>query len=243
MLAKVLKSQPLDAFAPFIIPHIGNSNQAVAGIATFAFPQLIDLTTNVVTAETKSEMDLPQTTDILENAAREAAALLANAEAQSAAIEQAALEKGLQQADRKVAAEAAAKSEELRLKLSETIFEIANLRSEIAAQAENDVVRLALEIARKIVGREVTIDREIAVTLARIALARLNSRAVAAVHLHPEDYVYVNAHREKLAFHGALELVEDRSIGLGGCLVRTETGDLDARIEAQFAEISNGLLD
>lgn len=243
MLAKFFKNESVTTFVPFLIPDLGDSKNSASGVAAFAFPGVIDFATNanageIALASEPSESNV----NLLENAGREAAGIIARAEAQSEMIEQAALEKGLQQAESKIAHEVAVRVAEMRLQLSETIAEVANLRSEISAAAENDVVRLALEIARKIVGREVTIDREIAVTLARIALARLNNRAVAAVHLNPEDFVYVAAHREKLQFHGALELVEDRSIEIGGCLVRTEAGDLDARIEAQFEEISNGLL-
>jgi flagellar assembly protein FliH len=39
-----------------------------------------------------------------------------------------------------------------------------------------------------------------------------------------------------------VELVEDRSIGLGGCIVQSEMGEIDARIEQQFAEIEQEFL-
>ena len=248
MLAKVLKNQSAIALMPFVIPVHGDSNSVSEGISGFAFPAPIDFVPALKT-ETVAENHFHNEPtnfngyeDILESAKREADAMIANAEAHSRAIEEAAMEKGLQKANQTIADEVAAKADEIRQQLTQTISEIAQVRQEIVAQTENEMVRLALEIARKIVNREVSIDREIAVTLARVALGRLNNRVVAAVHLHPEDFVYVNNHLEKLEFHGSLELVEDRSVQPGGCLVRTAAGDVDARIEAQFEEISNGLL-
>ena len=120
---------------------------------------------------------------------------------------------------------------------------IVGLQAKSQTAVGNELVELALDIAKKIVGREVTIDREIALTLVKVSLEKLHNRARAQVHLHPEDFAYVESHREKLDFHGSLEIIEDRSISVGGCLIHTETGDIDARIESQFDEIAHGLLE
>lgn len=248
MLAKVLKNQSAIALTPFVIPVHGTSSNFSEGVSGFAFPAPIDF---IPSLKTENALDVQPPNehlnhnvyeDILETAKREAEALIAKAEAHSQTIEQAATEKGLQKANQTIAEEVDAKAAELRQQLTETIAAVSGLRQEVMAQTENDMVRLALEIARKIIGREVAIDREIAITLARVALGRINNRTAAAVHLSPEDFVYVSNHQQKLEFYGALELIEDRSIQPGGCLVRTNAGDIDARIEAQFEEISNGLL-
>ena len=126
--------------------------------------------------------------------------------------------------------------------LSDTLAEIGVLRAAITTRAERELVRLAIEIAKKVVHREVTIDNEIVMTLARIGISRMHNRVAATIHLHPDDFAYVTAHRDTLDAGHALELVEDRSIGRGGCLVQTEMGDVDTRIEQQFAEIERAFL-
>jgi flagellar assembly protein FliH len=126
--------------------------------------------------------------------------------------------------------------------LAETLVEVNNLLATIATRAERDLVRLAIEIAKKVVHREVTIDNEIVMTLARIGISRMQNRVAATIHLHPDDFAYVTTHRENLEAGHALELIEDRSIGRGGCLVQTEMGDVDTRIEQQFAEIERAFL-
>lgn len=168
--------------------------------------------------------------------------IVAEAMAQADAIEREAQARGMAQAQTVIAAETAQAVEPLRQKLTQTLDELTRLRSSIALRAERDLVRLSLEIAKKIVHREVTIDHEIALTLARVALSRIHNRAVATIHLHPDDYNFVAMHQDKFDGNCSIELVEDRSIGRGGCLVSTEMGDVDARIENQFAEIESGLL-
>lgn len=131
----------------------------------------------------------------------------------------------------------------LRARLAATIEELHALRRTMMERAEHELVRLAIEIARKIVRREVTVDPEVVLAIARVALSRLPDQALAKLHLHPEDYHYLTGKRETLPRGGAIELVEDPAIERGGCYVRTEMGDVDARIERQFAEIARGFFE
>lgn len=178
-----------------------------------------------------------------EDAEAEAERIIADARARAADIERQAREAGRAQMQAEIAAEVSRLVEPWREQLANTLEEIASLRTTITAQAERDLVRLALEIARKVVHREVSIDGEIVMTLARIGLTRGHSRTPATIHLHPDDFAYVNLHRERLVSGQSLELVEDRSIMRGGCLVRTEMGDVDARIDQQFIEIERAFLE
>lgn len=235
-----------DAFAPFVPPAIGGAGKCAA----FA-PSHSPARREFAAASEREEFDVAPTPShavesnadgaaTVESAREEASRIIAEAEARAAEIEREAVERGLAEGRERMAQEVARSVEPLRDALVSTLEEVEGLRAEIAARAERELVQLAIEIARKIVHREVSVDHEIALTLARVALARLHSHAIATLHLHPDDYNYVAAQRERLDASGAIELVEDRSVGRGGCLVRTEMGDIDARIEHQFAEIARG---
>jgi len=184
----------------------------------------------------------PNTNEILAAAHAEAARLVAEAQARAAEIERAARERGRADAQAKAQTELNLAVEDLRAKLAASLDELDGLRAGMAAHAEQDLVRLALEIAKKIVHREVKVDHEVALTLARVALARLHSRATATVRLHPDDYAYVCANRERLGSEGAVEIIQDRSMGPGGCVVQSELGEIDGRIEQQFAEVERDFL-
>jgi flagellar assembly protein FliH len=185
---------------------------------------------------------LPNTHELLQTARAEAQRIVADAQARAAEIERAARERGRAEAHALAQAELNQAAEDLRARLSDSLSELAGLRAQMVARTEQDMVRLALEIAKKIVRREVKVDHEVALTLARVALTRINSRASATIRLHPDDYDYVREHRERLDTDSALEIVEDRSIGVGGCIVQSELGEIDARIEQQFAEIEKDFL-
>lgn len=191
-------------------------------------------------AHTEAEVSA-QADDILSRAQAEAARIIAEAQAAAASIEQAAQERGLAHARQLADAELTVALEPVSRRFAETFAELEALRAHLAAEAEADLVRLALEIARKIVRRETSVDPDIALTLARVALSRLNNATTARVHLNPEDHVYVSAQDAKLGGASvAVALVEDATIERGGCLIHTDMGDIDARIEQQFAEVERG---
>lgn len=239
MLARIVKKDaPNFEVKPFFS---FSAIETVEAPAHFDFPEteIYDETEALIPAPV---MDIALVDNVLQAARDEAAQIVANAEAQSAAIEQAARDRARAEVRAELEIESQTQIADLREQLAATIAEISNVKETVAAQAETELVELALEIAKKIVGREVTFDREIAFTLVKVSLSRLQTHAAARVHLHPEDFAFVQAQRERLNYHGALEIIEDRSIDLGGCLVKTETGDIDARIDSQFEEIAHGLL-
>ncbi|MEP6901837.1 MAG: FliH/SctL family protein [Actinomycetota bacterium] len=240
MLAKVVKNHSVTKHTPFLFPEIGGANSSSKGVNDFIVPPVAEF--QAVETAVKSEPFVSSNIeDILQNARAEAASIIARADEYSANIEQAAREKAIQEVAAQFDAEVDAKVSEIRAQLTGTIEKISALSDEITNRLEADLVKLALHIAKKVVGREVTIDREIAFTLVKVSLGKLHNRSVAEVHLNPEDFTFVETHRENLDFRGSLELVEDQSISIGGCLIHTETGDIDARIESQFDEIAHGL--
>jgi flagellar assembly protein FliH len=168
--------------------------------------------------------------------------IIAEARATAAQIEREAAQNVQLMVQSEVDQEVARTVDPWREQLSNTLHELDGLRLSFVSQAEKEVARLAIEIAKKIVHREVTIDNDIVMTLARIALSRMHNRVAATIHLHPDDLAYVDAHRSKLSSANALALIEDSSVGRGGCLVQTEMGDVDARIEQQFAEIERAFI-
>lgn len=241
MSARIIKRNSAAAVvAPFFIPRIGGETLPAEIGASLDLTEAVDFEPFVEV----ERIETPATFDhILQEAEKQAGEIIAQAEEKYELIEQAARDKAMLEAQAAVEVEVAEKIKETRENLSATIRELDVLRDEISVRVEQDVVELALEIAKKIVGREVMFDREIALTLVKVSLKKINSRApLAQIHLNPEDYRYIESRREQIDFRGSLELIEDRSISPGGCLIHTETGEVDARIESQFEEIAHGLL-
>jgi flagellar assembly protein FliH len=142
---------------------------------------------------------------------------------------------GLQMAEKKI--------EVIVKRFSRSLENLAVLREEIIKQTERDLVELSIEIAKKLVHREIRIDEKIIATLVRVALDRLAVKSAITVRVNSQDYeVLENELKEILGEDGYVELKIDESLKRGDCLVESDYGSIDARISEQFKEIEEGLL-
>lgn len=159
-----------------------------------------------------------------------------------AALEREAFVKGYAQGERSGAEAAARQGEAMLRRLSETIEEVAALRTDLLHRSERDIVRVALIIAERVLHREVSLDRELILAMAHIAIDRLGNRASATIRLHPADHAALMAVPRAQPFAGAVEIVADAAVSRGGCLVQSDFGLVDLGVEAQLKEVSRAML-
>src|SRR4051812_47251167 len=100
-----------------------------------------------------------------------------------AALERDAFAKGFAQGERSGAEASATRSEAMLRRLTHTLEDLVRLRSEMIRKTERQVVQLAMAVATRIVSREIAVDRELLVAMARVALDRLGDTASARVRL------------------------------------------------------------
>ncbi len=164
-----------------------------------------------------------------------------------ALIEKTAYENGFRSGEKAGMEISEKKTEVIMRRYSESILELGRVRPELYSQVEHEVVALALEVAKKIVHREIQADKEIVQTLVKVALNHVAEKTAVTVHLNPIDYNFILEHKAELAQsdHGVREVVllADRSIERGGCMIKTECGDIDARIEEEFREVERGFFE
>jgi flagellar assembly protein FliH len=107
------------------------------------------------------------------------------------------------------------------------------------AQSEAALVELSTALAARILGRELTLDPTATLGIVRQALAEVTHASTARIRLNPFDIPAVETQRDALLAIApslrAAELVADGSIR-GGCIVETEGGVVDARIETMLDE-------
>jgi flagellar assembly protein FliH len=177
------------------------------------------------------------------DAKQKAAADTADLEARRAAVERDAFAKGFAQGE-KAGAEAAGKRGEVMLRrLTETLNELTTLRAQMIHQTEHQMVQLALAVARRVVHREISLDRDLLVAMARVALDRLGESAQVTVRLSPEDFEVIVATRADQEWAGTnVTVVADPRVSRGGCRIESDLGVMDAGVDAQIQEIARALL-
>lgn len=131
--------------------------------------------------------------------------------------------------------------------LTEAISVVSKLRERIVRESEDELLKLAFMVAKKIVRQEIKHDRRILAQLVSEALREFPEQHDIVVSLNPEDYKVIASNRELfLAGVGddrQITLKPDETTTLGGCVVESSTGVIDARIEAQLDEIYEGLIE
>jgi flagellar assembly protein FliH len=118
-------------------------------------------------------------------------------------------------------------------------------RARVAAleEHERDIVEVALAISRKIVLREIEMDKEIVVRQVRQVLGLLPAKELVRLKVHPQDFSILEPlqHTLRAEFtdgdHLVLEAYED--MDPGGCLVEQAGLLFDARLTQQLAIVAS----
>jgi flagellar assembly protein FliH len=178
---------------------------------------------------------------VLQEAQDEAAQCLAKAQEQAMTLTTTAYEQGFRQGEEAARQALTAQLSPVLGAFQQATTEIVHLRATVLQQAEEDIITLAFQLARKIIQYEALEHREVlAATLTR-ALEQVVEQDQIVVRVHPDDFHYATEIKEKLGHargdSKTLTVREDTSVGRGGCLVESSLGTIDARIEAQFEEL------
>jgi type III secretion protein L len=115
------------------------------------------------------------------------------------------------------------------------------------AEAAADLRTLAVRIAEKVLGHALLAAPELAGDLAAAALQAARHQRDITLRVHPDDLAAVAGARprlkELLLRAPDLALRADPTVGRGGCVVETEVGVIDARLETQLEAIERALAD
>ena len=126
-----------------------------------------------------------------------------------------------------------------------SIEEIAALKNNLYEGVEVEVADLIMAAVTKIVQRELELDREIVARVIKNALKEIAVQKEVLIRLNPKDYFYILDHKERL-FVGSgdlknIKFKEDDLVGIGGCLIESGRGEVDARIEKQLEKLEAAL--
>ncbi len=119
---------------------------------------------------------------------------------------------------------------------------LADLKPRLRREAESDVVRLAIAIARRILHRELTVDPGAMQALVQVALEKLGRQEVYRVRVHSSHEDAIRSCLLKLTAR-KIEVLGDATRESGSLVFETNRGKLDASVETQLEEIERGLAD
>jgi flagellar assembly protein FliH len=139
--------------------------------------------------------------------------------------------------------QANARIEPVMAKLALSIRDLTTVRKRHLIEAEEDAVRLAVAVARRVLHRELSVDPESLLGVVKAAFEHVDARDVHRIRLHPEDVPILQRHLVSAGMPPRVELVQDTSLERGSVIVETNRGSLDASVSSQLKEIERGLVD
>ncbi len=168
----------------------------------------------------------------------------AEASARVGGIESEAHARGFEAGDKAGRASADAEMEDM-LETMRSLIDVARTeRVKFVESAEPELVRLAVDIAERVLHEHIAISPETVIAMTRQALSRLVAREKVTVRVNPADVEVLRAHRQGLLDGHDIEsvrVVEDQRVDRGGVLIETESGTIDAKVSSQLREARRAL--
>ena len=129
--------------------------------------------------------------------------------------------------------------------MEKTVGEMLGLRKKILEKLEPEILDLSLSIAEKVIHHEVKTNKEVFFGVLKEAVRNILDREGMKIRLNPTDYEYLVEIKPDIlsSFEGVKDPVfeKDEAIAQGGVIVESLFGEVDARLEMQFAELKSAL--
>lgn len=123
---------------------------------------------------------------------------------------------------------------ELKLQLDER-------NKTIYKDAEIEIIEMVLDISRKVIGEELTQSPDVLFSLIRKALDKCTFKEKLSIRVSEQDYDYVNDNKDRIVMLtegiNDLEILCDKALLKGSCIVETQAGEINSGITVQLNEI------
>ncbi len=128
---------------------------------------------------------------------------------------------------------------------SQILEQAYHLKQQIIQEAEPFLIQLSCAIAEKIIDRQLTLEPQWIIELIQSILSRRREKGIITLCVAPAHFAYIQDAREELLLHidsqAELQIIPDPSVHDHGCVVRSNFGSIDAKIDTQLKEIKNAL--
>ena len=160
------------------------------------------------------------------------------------AIRNAAREEGLRQGQQQGHQEGYATGRAIALAEGQRLAALALQLDEAVAtldqQVAEDLLGLALEVARQVVRQAIAVKPELLLGVVREALAQMPQLHV-MIHLHPDDAGLTRSYLGEQLAHAGHRIVEDPRLARGDCVIESGSSQLDASVATRWKRVAESL--
>lgn len=111
--------------------------------------------------------------------------------------------------------------------------------------ASKDILNLAFKISEKIIGKHLEIDKTLIMDIVSQALQTVRQSRQITLRVNPEDAKVLKANKdvflEKLGHGREIDVLEDKKVERGGCIIESEIGIVEAQLQTQLDRLKKVL--
>lgn len=132
---------------------------------------------------------------------------------------------------------------EIQQNVASFLKKVEESKRDIFSHSEHIILKMCLEITRKIIASEITTRQDVILNVIKKALSYIAEREKLVIRVAPDDCKILNDRRdfwepvnEKLK---DITIEPDERVSKGGCIIESNTGTVDARLGIQMDEITD----
>lgn len=142
----------------------------------------------------------------------------------------------------------------IREELNEQIISVDNfaksnfeMKKSIVKSAHQDIIKLVIEISKKICAKSLELDDSILFEITQNAITALKDKESITIIVNPQmaEKIYSISEelKEKIPQLSSIKIIEDNSVSPDGTIVESPLSRVDSRIKSQIDEIADRLME
>ncbi len=183
--------------------------------------------------------------NLINDAKNEAEEIIQKAHHEADNIREKAYKSGYEDGQEKAFKEMQEKIDSIHNVFKEGIEDIASLKQRILSQSENDIVRLATAIAKRLACRELQQHPDTIVAIVKEAIKTVRGEDKVVIEVHPDDHAILMQYVDELKENPegpVIRMEANPEVKPGGCIVEADTGLTDMSLEARMDSIDQLLI-
>ena len=185
--------------------------------------------------------------EIIKNAQEEASKIVEDARIEQETLKSNSRAEGYNQGREEGFAEGKGEVERLVERTHKILEGVMARREEILTETEQQIVELVILMTRKVV--KIISENQKSVVMANVlqALKKVKTRGDVTIRVNMDDVKLTSAHTadfiKQVENIQGITVLEDSTVDKGGCVVETDFGAIDARIQNQLSELETAILE
>lgn len=180
---------------------------------------------------------------VMDKARREADIIVRSARGDGETIREQARSEGYAAGMAEAVSATQALIQKLESQIAVSEAEIQSFLNEIEPQ----LLKLCVEAVEKVIRHEIKTDPRVVTRAIRTCLRKVKDSDEVRVRVSPAEVAQVRAERDELLHLAegvrAINIIDDRRVSPGGCVVESAIGDFDATVETQMERIEKRIME